>query len=280
MVMINAKQNGVRSSDGGNERGKSVWNGNNSSNNRTTTTTKISTSNGGDSSSSTAVAHGDRRIVKSSFDSKDSSSGEENAGKLNSQKGLRPFKSWPNTIKGGWKRLENRGEIRSQNPQTSPCLLPKGRSVTQGNRKEFANNDPIVSSSSSPHRCDYVVGKNSGVFKLETNNNNLLVCESDSPPCYDRRWSDEFFSVPPIGPSIPEQQSSVYNSTTIETSSSTFQSLQKFVAFGSSSPSEVNFERGRAWKLQSTDGTLIKVTPKERRGVEELYIHVCACVVL
>ncbi len=278
-MMTTAKRNGVRSSDGGNERGKSVWSGNNSSNNEATTTTKISTSDGGESSS-TAVAHRDRRIVKSSFDSKDLSSGEGNAGKQNSQNGQRPFKSWPITIKGGRKRVENRGEIRSQNPQTSSCLLPKGRFVTQGNRKEFANNDPIVSSSSCPHRCDYVVGKNSGVLKLETNNNNLLVCESDSPPCYNRRWSGEFFNVPPIGPSIPEQQSSVYNSTTIETSSSTFQSLQKFVALGPSSPSEVNSERGKAWKLQSPDGTLIKVTPEGRGGGEELYIHVCACVVL
>ncbi len=226
--MINTKRNGVvvRNSDGGNDMGRSVLNGNTSRNNRTTTTTKISTSGGGESRSSTAVSHGDGRNLKSTLDSTDLSSDEENTGKQNSQK-----------------------------------------------------RDPIASSSSSPHRCDYIVGKNSGVITLETNNSSTLVCKSDSPPCYTRSNSDESFSMPPIGPSIPKQRSSIYASTKIETSSSTFQCLQPVGALGSSTLSEVNFDRGSAWKLQSPDGTLIKVTPEERGwGDEELYMYTYACV--
>ncbi len=127
--MVNdAKRSGGCSNDGGNERGKSVWNGNNY-NNRTTTAKKISAIGGGDS---TAVVHEDRRI-KSGLHSNDlRCRGDAGGISINPQQGgRRSFRSWPIIIKG-WKRLENKREMRSQSPQGSPRLLSKSHSVTRG----------------------------------------------------------------------------------------------------------------------------------------------------
>ncbi len=270
--MINAKWNGG-GGDGENERGKSVVLNRNDSVSSRTTTTKIHTSGGNDS---TAAAHGDRGM-KSSLDGKGFNSGG-NADGLNANQYRRSFRSWPFTIKG-CNKLKPRRKICSQSPQRSPRMFPEGRSGTRGgnSRKEFVNSDPIPPSSSSPyHRDDYVVGKNSEVLKLEANNN-LLVSGSDSPPYNDRRWSGNFFSVSPIGPAIPEQQSRIYK--TIIEAPSPFQISQKLTAFGSSALKEANFESGRAWELQLPDGTLIKVSIEGRGGGGlNKYIHVCVCV--
>ncbi len=131
-MILDAKRSGGCSSDGGNGRGKAVWNENNS-NNRTTTAKRISAIGGGDSSTA-AVADGDRRIKYGMQHSNDLSSSRGNAGGINPQQdGRSRFRSWPSIIKGR-KRLENKGEMRNQSPQRSPRLLSKSHSATQVRR--------------------------------------------------------------------------------------------------------------------------------------------------